>query len=231
MQEEDLKSNQAFASQLASLQNEQFRLKELANVYKKVQSGTLTAQNPELANKLIAWGVIKDPKEIENVAGVQNAMQNHLLQIIQQIRDVNATLGGQFARTYNSEISNLQEKGENSGAQPEALNTIISQSLGIVNHHIDMVNGWQDLGGLGNRQANGYTLRPDDYATQFMLSHDIEDYKQKAQKEIGAFKGQETAPDTVVHPTQAIPESKRVKGQQYDTPKGKLTWTGTGWTK
>lgn len=188
-QADDAKSNSALTSQLSSLQNEQFRLKELTNIYKQVQSGTLMAQNPEFINKLIGWGVIKDPAEVKNVAGVQAALQSHVLQIIQQIKDTNANMGNAPTRTFGSEISSLQEKGEDPGAQPEALWNIIGQAKGIVDHHIDMVNGWDKIGGLGNRLANGNTLRPEDYARQFMLNHDIEDYKSKAQKEMGEFKG------------------------------------------
>lgn len=188
-QDSDNKANAAITTSASSLQNEQFRLKELAAVYKQVQAGTLTAQNPELINKLVAWGVIKDPSEIKNLAGVQNAMQSHILQIIQQIKDTNANMGGAPTRTFGSEISNLMEKGENAGAQPEALWNIIGQAQGIVSHHLDMVKGWDDIGGLGNRLANGNTLRPEDYARKFIGQHDISDYKAAAQKDMGPFKG------------------------------------------
>lgn len=191
-QESDMKANEAFTANASSLQNEQFRLKELADVYKQVQAGTLTAQNPELANKLIAWGVIQNPAQIKDVAGIQNALQSHALQIIQQIKDTNANLGGAPTRTFGSEIQNLQEKGESPSAQPEALWNIIGQAKGIVDHHLDMVKGWDTIGGLGNRQANGYTLRPDDYARKFISSHDITDYKTKAQTDMGPFAGMGT---------------------------------------
>lgn len=188
-QADDTKANVAFTANAASLQNEQFRLKELADVYKQVQSGTLTAQNPELINKLVAWGVVRDPSQIKDLAGVQNALQSHALQIIQQIKDTNANLGGAPTRTFGSEIQNLQEQGENPGAQPEALWNIIGQARGLVDHHLDMIKGWDSIGGLGNRQANGYTLRPDDYARKFIQHHDITDYKTAAQKNMGPFKG------------------------------------------
>lgn len=189
LQTVDIKANETLSAQASSLQNEQFRLKELTDVYKQVQAGTLTAQNPELANKLVAWGVIKNPADIKDLAGVQNALQSHVLQIIQQIKDTNANMGGQPTRTFGSEINALQEKGEDPGAQPEALWNIIGQARGIVDHHLDMVKGWDTIGGLGNRVADGNTLRPDDYTRKFIQSHDITDYKTKAQKEMGPFKG------------------------------------------
>lgn len=199
-QEADMKANEALSSQAANLQNERFRLEELAKVYKQVQAGTLTAQNPELATKLIAWGVIKDPKEISNVAQIQNALHSHVLQIIQQIKDTNANMGGAPTRTFGSEIQNLQEKGETPDMQPEALYNIIGQAKGIVDHHMDMVNGWNDIGGLGNRVASGYTLRPDDYARQFIKSHDIQDYKTNALKSMGEFKGMSPQSTSAAHP-------------------------------
>lgn len=189
-QEADNKANEAFTSNAQSLEQEKSRINNLVDVYKQVQAGTLTAQNPELANKLVAYGIIKDPAEIKNIAGVQTAMQNHILQVLQQIKDTNANLGGQPTRTFGSEIQNLMDKGaETSAAQPEALWNILSQAQGIVDHHLDMVNGWSQIGGLGNRQANGFTMRPDDYARNFIQSHKIEDYKTNAQKEMGPFKG------------------------------------------
>lgn len=182
--------NKAFASMAQSLGQEKARLDNLIEVYKGVQSGTLTAQNPELANKLIALGVIKDPSEIKDVAGIQNATQNHILQVIQQIKDTNANAGGGApTRTFGSEISQLLENGESAKAQPEALWNVIGQAKGLVDHHLDMLNGWGAIGGLGNRQAAGYTMRPEDYAQQFTLSHNVSAYRDKALKDMGPFKG------------------------------------------
>lgn len=187
-QEADDKANTAFTSNAQTFQNEQFRLNELSNIYKQVQAGTLTAQNPELANKLAAWGVL--PKDgVNDLAGVQTALQNHALQIIQQIKDTNANLGGTPTRTFGSEIANLQEKGEDPKIQPAALHNIIAEATGVVNNHVDMINGWNAIGGLGNRAANGYTMRPDDFARQFLQNHDISDYKAAAAQQMGPFKG------------------------------------------
>lgn len=189
-QKDSAEGNKAFATTAQSLGQEKSRLDNMIQVYKDVQSGSLTAQNPELINKLVGFGIIRDPAEIKDLAGVQNAIQNHILQIIQQIKDTNANAGGGApTRIFGSEINELLENGESTKSQPEALWNLIGQAKGVVDHHLDMVNGWVNIGGLGNRLAGGYTMRPDDYATQFSTSHNISDYRDRALKDMGPFKG------------------------------------------
>lgn len=189
-QKDAAEGNKAFATTAQSLGQEAARLDNLIKVYKDVQSGTLTAQNPELFNRLAALGFHDDPNSIKDLAGIQNATQNHILQVIQQIKDTNANAGGGApTRVFGSEISQLLENGESTKGQPEALWNVIGQAKGVVDHHLDMVNGWQKAGGLGNRLAGGYTMRPDDFAQQFSTNHNIVDYRDKALKEMGPFKG------------------------------------------
>lgn len=189
-QKDAAEGNKAFAATAQSLGQEKARLDNLIQVYKDVKSGTLTAQNPELFNKLAALGFKDDPASLKDLAGIQNATQNHILQVIQQIKDTNANAGGGApTRVFGSEISQLLENGESTKGQPEALWNVIGQAKGVVDHHLDMVNGWNKAGGLGNRLAGGYTMRPDDFAQQFSTSHNISDYRDKALQEIGPFKG------------------------------------------
>lgn len=189
-QKDAAEGNKAFATTAQSLGQEKSRLDNLIQVYKDVQSGTLTAQNPDFFNKMAALGFNDDPKSIKDLAGIQTATQNHILQVIQQIKDTNANAGGGApTRTFGSEISQLLENGESTKGQPEALWNVIGQAKGVVDHHLDMVNGWIKAGGLGNRLAGGYTMRPDDYATQFSTAHDISNYRDKALKDMGPFKG------------------------------------------
>lgn len=189
-QKDAAEGNKAFATTAQSLGQEKARLDNLIQVYKDVQSGTLTAQNPEFFNKMAALGFRDDPQSIKDLAGIQNATQNHILQVIQQIKDTNANAGGGApTRTFGSEISQLLENGESTKGQPEALWNVIGQAKGVVDHHLDMVNGWIKSGGMGNRLAGGYTMRPDDFAQQFSTSHNISDYRDKALKDMGPFKG------------------------------------------
>lgn len=192
IQDEDVKGNAEMTANLSSIQKEQYRLKQLSDVYKQAQSGTLLAQNPDVANQLVAWGVIKDPSQIHDLAMIQKGVANQAIQIIQQTKDANANLGGAPSRLFGSEISNMQEKAENAGSQPEANYEVITDAMGLANHAADMAKGWDSIGGLGNRLANGNTMRPADYARQFITTHDPQDYKLAAQKTLGTFKGMST---------------------------------------
>ena len=195
-QTSDIKSNEAMNSSLNSLQTEQFRIKQLGDIYHLVQAGTLTAQNPEFFNKMAAMGFKDDPESIKQLGGIQAAMQNHILKVINQIKDTNANMGAAPTRTFGAEISQLLEEGENPGNQPNGLFNVLTQAKGVVDHHIDMVKGWNDVGGLGNRLANGNTMRPDDFVRNWSLNHNIEDYRSKAEKEMPAFKGTPQNPST-----------------------------------
>lgn len=194
LQDEDLKANSEMTSNLSSLQKEQYRLQQMANVYQQTQSGTLLAQNPDTAKQLVAWGVISNPSQIHDLSMVQKGLANQAIQIIQQTKDANANLGGSPTRLFGSEISNMQQKAENPSATPEANYEVITDAMGLANHSADMAKGWDTIGGLGNRLANGSTLRPADYARQFIETHDPQDYKTAAMRSLGKFKGM--APST-----------------------------------
>lgn len=185
----DDKANDEMTINLSNVSKEQYRLKQLSDVYKQTQSGTLLAQNPDIANQLIAWGVIKDPAQVHDVALIQKGIANQAIQIIQMTKDANANIGAAPARLFGSEITNMQKKAENPGSQPEANYEVLTDAMGLANHMSDMAKGWDSIGGLGNRAANGYTLRPSVYARQFIENHDIQDYKEAAKKQVGPFKG------------------------------------------
>lgn len=216
-QESLQKGDQALTAESQSLGQQQAQLNNLIDVYKNMQSGTLTMQNPEFMNKLVALGVVTDPSQIKDIAGAQIATQNHILQVIGQIKDSNANIGGGTAtRTFGSEITNLLEKGESSKAQPEALWNVIGQAKGLVDHHLDKIKGWQAIGGRGNRMANGTTMLPDDYSQNFDINHNISDYRDKALKDMGPFKGMagNTTPTNSVLDPQTIVDELRKRGHK-----------------
>lgn len=193
MQSEDVKADGEMTSNLSSLSKEQYRLNQLAKVYQQTQSGTLLAQNPDTANQLMAWGVIKDPSQIHDLAMIQKGVANQAIQIIQQIKDANANMGSAPSRLFGSEISNLQDKAENAGSRPEANYEVITDAMGLANHASDMAKGWDSIGGLGNRIQNGNTMRPSVFARKFIEEHDPQSYKDQAMKTVGPFKGMEQA--------------------------------------
>ena len=186
---EDNKANLSMTSSITSLKDEQFRLNELAGIYKGFQSGTFTALNPDLISKLQSLGVVSDPSTLKTLGDAQAATETHIMQVLKQIKDANATMEGAPTRTFSSEVSELLDQGPSVKMQPSALYNTLAQAKGVVDYHADMINGWNKIGALGNRVNNGSTLRPNDYARQFTLSHNIEDYKDAVQKQWGPFKG------------------------------------------
>jgi len=186
---EDNKANLSMTSSITSLKDEQFRLNELADIYKGFQSGTFTALNPELVSKLQSLGVVSNPSTLKTLGDAQAATETHIMQVLKQIKDANATMEGAPTRTFSSEVSELLDQGPSVKMQPAALYNTLAQAKGVVDYHADMINGWNKIGGLGNRINNGSTLRPNDYARQFTLSHNIEDYKKAVQDQWGPFKG------------------------------------------
>ena len=192
---EDNKANLSMTSSITSLKDEQFRLNELAGIYKGFQSGSFTALNPELVNKLQSLGVVDDPNSLKTLADAQAATETHIMQVLKQIKDANATMEGAPTRTFSSEVSELLDQGPSAKMQPAALYNTLAQAKGVVDYHADMINGWNKIGALGNRVNNGATLRPNDYARQFTLSHNIEDYKDAVQKQWGPFKGMTPPPN------------------------------------
>lgn len=183
-----------FTTLANSFNNEGTRLNNLIDLFKQTQSGTAMAQFPELVSKAVAMGIVKDPATIKNLSDLQTANQNFILDVIGQIKDTNANVGGgAAARTFGSEISELLENGQSVKNQPQALWNVISQAKGLVDQHTDMLNGWNTVGGRGNRIAAGQTMLPDTYAQKFLLAHPTQPYIQNAQQTMGPFKGMANA--------------------------------------
>lgn len=185
------KGNDAFSSAAQTLQQQKALTDNLINIYKGTQSGTLTMQHPEWINKLVGYGIIKDPKEIKNVADAQAAIQNHILNAIGTIKDQNANMEGSPTRTFGSEINAILEEGQNQTNQPEALFNTVAQARGLIDHHLDMINAWQKAGGSGNRLNNGTTMLPSQFVQKFNTNHDITDYTKNNLADMPKFKGME----------------------------------------
>jgi hypothetical protein len=188
--DEDTKANQAMGANLDSVQTEKFRIQQLANIYKDVQAGTLTAQNPDFFNRLQAIGIDASPDKMKDLGNIQAAMQNHIFQILSQYKDVNTNGESSPSRLFSGVINTLMEEGENPGKQPQSLFKVLAQAQALTDRKIDMVQSWNGAGGLGNRLIdNKYTMRPDDFQQLFETSHDLDTYEKAAEKEIGPLKG------------------------------------------
>lgn len=189
------KGDETLTSSLSSLNKEQFRIDELMKLYHATQAGTAMAHLPELTGQLVAAGIIQDPSTIHGLADLQTAAADHIMQIIQQIKDTNSNLGTQPTRTFSSEVSGMIDNGENAKLQPEALYKLLTQAKALTNYQADMVRGWTRIGGTGNRVgAQGYTLAPDTYAQKFMDTHEVGDYLKKIEGETKPFRGMQNAP-------------------------------------
>lgn len=179
-----------FTTLANSFNNEGTRLNNLIDIFKQTQSGTAMAHFPELLNKAVSLGIVKDPSTVKNLSDLQTANQNFILDVIGQIKDTNANLGGSTAaRTFGSEINELLEHGQSVKDQPQALWNILSQAKGLVDQHTDMLNGWQAIGGRGNRAAGGHTMLPNDYSQAYLLAHPSKAFIKNAQDSMGTFKG------------------------------------------
>lgn len=186
-QKADIPASENIAESANNTQQMLGRLHDIQDAYSKAQSGTLLAQDPDLANKFIAAGVLTDKGKINDVAQFQRIQGDQALEILNQLKGAISGSGG--SKILNSEVKNATGKLGDPHLQPEAVASIMAVSTGLANYNQDMVKGWTAIGGLGNRVAGGYTLRPSDYSQQFSTTHNLDDYIKQAKAEMPAVKG------------------------------------------
>ncbi len=191
MGQEALKGSNSLSTMQSSLAKQQNNLNNLIDVFKVTKGNTLMSQDPGIANKLVSLGIIKNPKDIATLANIQTALPTASQEIISQLKNINTNGDDKVSRMYQVEYQNLEKTGINPNMQPQALFNVISQAKGLVDHNLDMANGWEKIGGLGNRLAGGYTMTPDVYTNKFMQDHKIADYTKKVQSDVGSFAGME----------------------------------------
>ncbi|MDE2100414.1 MAG: hypothetical protein KGL39_24390 [Patescibacteria group bacterium] len=189
----DVKESDAMAAQASNANQMVSRIQYMADALKRGNAGGIVAQDPELANTLIAAGVINNKGAIQDVGAFQAYEGAQVQEVMNQIKAANA--GSSQNRILASEFKTLSEKMGDPSERPEAIHQILALGQGLGNWNADMVKGWNDIGALGNRAANGYTLRPADYMRQFASQHNIMDYINQAQKNIGPLKGEVGAPN------------------------------------
>jgi hypothetical protein len=209
-QKEMQAGSQEFASLGKSFSNENAQIDDLIDTYHKMPSGTFTAQNPEYLAKLNAWFPNGLPPEVKSDLGnVQRALDAHQKDVIAQMKDTNANIGGGTAtRLFGSEIVNQLEKGINPGNTPEANFSVLTKAKGMLNQGQDLIQGWNSIGGRANRLQNGNSMLPDDFAQKFYDAHKTQDYIDAARKNTPPFKGMSTSNDE-----QKIQKWIRVNGQ------------------
>lgn len=183
--------DKTFTSQYSSMQKEDYRIQQLLSIYQDVQSGKgLQAIAPDRLNTLIALDLVSDKSTVHNLAQAQTAGNDHILQIVNQIKDTNNNLGEAPQRTFGSVINAMQENGETFRDQPEALYNILTQARGILKQNMNMVEGWTAAGGKANTLGpNRTTMAPNTFGDQFMTNHDPEDYRKQVAAQTSPFKG------------------------------------------
>lgn len=199
-QNADIAGNEGIAESANNTNQMLARLHDINDAYNKAESGTLLAQDPDLANKFIAAGVLTDKGKISDVAQFQRIQGDQALEVLNQLKSATAGSGG--SKILNSEVKNATGKLGDPHLQPEAIQAIMAVSEGLGNYNNDMAQGWTKIGGLGNRIAGGYTLRPADYTQQFATSHNLDDYITQAKATMPQIKG--TAPDPMASARAAI---------------------------
>lgn len=186
-QKADIPASENIAESASNTQQMIGRLHDIQDAYSKAQAGTLLAQDPDLANKFIAAGVLTDKGSIKDVAQFQRIQGDQALEVLNQLKG--AVAGSGNSKILNSEVKNATGKLGDPHLQPEAVASILAVSQGLANYNQDMVKGWSAIGGLGNRVAGGYTMRPTDYSQQFATSHNIDDYIKQAKADMPQVKG------------------------------------------
>lgn len=214
IQDTDVEADANMASSLNNTNQMLGRLHDIAEAYQTSQAGTLIAQYPDIANKLIGLGIIDKAGTVKDVGEFQRVSSDLITETMNQIKAANS--GSSQSRILSSEFQGLVQKMADPHLQPDAIHDILGVSTGFANYNSDQVQGWNKIGGLGNRLANGYTLRPTDYERQFGSTHDLTDYINQAKQQMGPMKGE---------------ISRYSEGQTAINPKTmhKLTFRGGTW--
>jgi hypothetical protein len=187
MRDADIKAYDNMGAQATNANQMQGRLGYMEDALKSGNAGGLISQYPELANKLVAAGVITDKGEIKNVAAFQTYESAQVQEVMGQIKSAGA--GSAQNRILAQEFNALSEKMGNPSQRPEAIHEIMAMTQGFADWNKDMAEGYHTHGGLDNRLANKSTLRPTDYQIGFAKDHPVYDYIKMARKDIGPFKG------------------------------------------
>lgn len=187
LRDSDIKAYDKMGSQANNSSQMQGRLGYMEDALKSGNAGNIISQNPELANTLIAAGVISDKGAINDIAKFQAYEGAQVQEAINQIRS--ASPDSPQARVLAQEFNAISEKMGNPSQRPEAIHEIMAMTQGFADWNKDMAEGYRAMHGLDNRNANGATLRPVDYQMGFEKEHPVYDYVKMSRKEIGPFKG------------------------------------------
>lgn len=212
-QELDAADDQEIGKSATNANQMRSRINDMADALTTGRAGTLVAQDPELANKLIAMGIITNKGIVNDVAQFQRVSADQMVELLNQLR---AAAPG--SRIMQAEIKGMADKLADPSQRPEAVQNILAMAQGLGDYNADLSKSWDAIGGLGNRQAEGFTLRPTTFQRQFANGHAIDDYVAKARKDMPALAGtpgnfSQSNPDEIKAAYQAgkIPKDQAIK--------------------
>jgi len=186
--EADTKVNDAMTGQLDTYAQSEQRLNTIAQALKEVQSGGLTSTKAAIANMLQGLGV--DPKtyNLDDPKSAYNVLHEQGINTLQELKQLTSGTG---SRITNAEFTRIGNYMNNPDIPASTNLQLLGEAIGAIHYDKDMIDGWNNIGGLVNRAASGYTVRPDDYMRQWQLKHKMGDYVDQAKEKIGPLKGME----------------------------------------
>lgn len=184
--ETDMKVSDEYSSQLNLYAQAEQRLNTVADAFKKIQSGGLTTQKAEIANTLQGLGIDPSKYNLDDPTSVYNVLHEQGINTLQQLKTMTAGAG---SRITNSEFVRIGDYMNNPNLPPATNLQLLGEAIGAVHYNKGMIEDWNKSGGLGNRLADGYTMRPNDFERKWQLDHKMGDFVDAVKKDIGPLKG------------------------------------------
>lgn len=204
--ETDMKVNDEYSAQLNLYAQAEQRLNTVAQAFKAIQSGGLTTNKAEIANILQGLGADPSKYNLDDPTSVYNVLHEQGINTLQQLKTMTAGAG---SRITNSEFVRIGDYMNNPNLPPATNLQLLGEAIGAIHYNKGMIEDWNKAGALGNRIADGYTMRPNDFERKWQLDHKMNDYVEKVKQDIGPLKGMEGNNA----PTQSIKVYHRINGK------------------
>ena len=201
-------------NQMKGFQLSLTRLKRMQEIQQSLQTGKFEPQKAEIYAALDSLGIPIDKKRLRTAEEVQQFLKNGVANTFEQVK----AMGG---RPLVAEIEGLARANANAALTPEANRQIIARSIGQIQYNTDYLNDYVNW-----RRENPYTIDTMRFDQEWMKTHDIHDYENRAADEATAV-GSHNPP---AKPTVLPPVDQRVAGKTAQTIGGKTyLWNGQGW--
>lgn len=203
----DMKVNDGYSERLQGYAQSEQRLNTVAQALKQVQSGGLATNKAEIANLLQGLGVNIKSLNMDDPAAVYDVLHEQGINTLEQLKSL--TSGSKIT---NGEFTRIGQFMNNPNLPPSTNQQLLGEAIGAIHYDKSMIGDWNKMGGLGNRNAGGYTERPNDFERNWQLNNKMIDFVNDAKGQIGPLKGmnqQNAAPDI-----QGIVDELRKRGHK-----------------